>query len=193
MTVHRLRRIGGTLVVSQALKVDTISERTSAAGVTIDGVKLKDSEPYCDVINEKTGAAGVTIDGAKLKDSLVEANLKDGVLIGGDAITKIKTGTYTGDGTTSKAITGIGFQPKMVTIWVHETSPAFSEIHTRMDQMYTNMSAMHFEFDSATDHPHGMSDDHLISLDADGFTVDDNAADSHPNKLNQVYDYIAFG
>ena len=50
------------------LYVDTISEFTSAAGVTIDGVKLKDSQPYCDVINEKTSAAGVTVDGVLLKD-----------------------------------------------------------------------------------------------------------------------------
>jgi hypothetical protein len=53
----------------KVLKTNTISETTSAAGVTIDGVKLKDSEPYCDVINEKSSAAGVTVDGVKLKDS----------------------------------------------------------------------------------------------------------------------------
>jgi len=52
-----------------AVLSDVISEFSSAAGVTIDGVKLKDSEPYCDVINEKTVTAGVTIDGVKLKDS----------------------------------------------------------------------------------------------------------------------------
>lgn len=49
---------------------DTISEKTATAGVTIDGVKLKDSQPYCDVINEKTSATGVTIDGILLKDDL---------------------------------------------------------------------------------------------------------------------------
>jgi hypothetical protein len=48
-------------------KVDTISELTSAAGVTVDGVLLKDSVST-DVINEKTSATGVTIDGVLLKD-----------------------------------------------------------------------------------------------------------------------------
>ena len=53
------------------LYTDTIGEQTAAAGVTIDGVKLKDSEVYTDVVNEKTSTAGVTLDGVKLKDSQV--------------------------------------------------------------------------------------------------------------------------
>ena len=48
---------------------DTMSEITAAAGVTIDGVLLKDSEVTTDTINEKTGAAGVTIDNFKIKDN----------------------------------------------------------------------------------------------------------------------------
>ena len=55
--------------------VDVISEKTAATGVTIDGVKLKDSEPYTDAINEKTGGAGVTVDGVLLKDSEVTTDV----------------------------------------------------------------------------------------------------------------------
>lgn len=62
---------GGSLKAN--LSADTISEITSTAGVTIDGVKLKDSQPYCDVINEKTAATGVTVDGVLLKDFNVAA------------------------------------------------------------------------------------------------------------------------
>jgi hypothetical protein len=58
--------IGGTTI-----EADTISEATEAAGVTVDGVKLKDSQVYTDVINEKTAAAGVTADGVKLKDGAI--------------------------------------------------------------------------------------------------------------------------
>ena len=36
-------------------------------------------------------------------------------------------------------------------------------------------------------------DNRLISLDADGFTVDDDDSDSHPNKLGETYDYLALG
>src|SRR3990167_5157726 len=47
---------------------DTISEQTSATGVTIDGVLLKDSQVKTDTIIEKTAAAGVTADSVLLKD-----------------------------------------------------------------------------------------------------------------------------
>ena len=60
--------LAATSVSATSVATDTISEETAAAGVTIDGVKLKDSEPYCDVINEKTATTGVTIDGMLVKD-----------------------------------------------------------------------------------------------------------------------------
>ena len=31
----------------------------------------------------------------------------------------------------------------------------------------------------------------ITSLDSDGFTVSDNSANEHPNKANQVYNYMA--
>ena len=52
------------------VKVDTISERTAAGGVTIDGVLIKDSIVNTDTISEKTAAAGVTIDGVLVKDGI---------------------------------------------------------------------------------------------------------------------------
>lgn len=54
------------------LYVDQIGEQTAAAGVTLDGVLLKDSQVTTDVINEKTAATGVTIDGVELKDGEVD-------------------------------------------------------------------------------------------------------------------------
>jgi hypothetical protein len=35
--------------------------------------------------------------------------------------------------------------------------------------------------------------DAIISLDTDGFTVDDAGTDDHPNRLNQLYNYMAIG
>jgi len=63
--------IDGVLLKDNAVNTDTINEKTSAAGVTVDGVLLKDSQVSTDTINEKTSAAGVTIDGVLLKDSAV--------------------------------------------------------------------------------------------------------------------------
>lgn len=55
------------------IETDTVNETTSAAGVTIDGVLLKDSQVTTDVILEKTAAAGVTIDSVLLKDGVVKS------------------------------------------------------------------------------------------------------------------------
>ena len=66
-----------TLTATSAVVTDTISERTAAAGVTIDGVLLKDSdievdECRSDTVSEKTSGAGVTVDGVLLKDAVVQ-------------------------------------------------------------------------------------------------------------------------
>jgi hypothetical protein len=66
--------IDGVLLKDSQLNTDQINEKTADTGVTIDGVKLKDSQPYCDVINEKTADTGVTIDGVLLKDSQVSTD-----------------------------------------------------------------------------------------------------------------------
>lgn len=58
--------LGGA--ASNAVVADVISERTSATGVTVDGVLLKDSTVKTDTIIEKTSAAGVTIDDCLIKD-----------------------------------------------------------------------------------------------------------------------------
>lgn len=60
-----------TVKAAVEVQADTISEKTAAAGVTIDGVKCKDSQVYTDTINEKTAAAGVTLDSVLLKDGSV--------------------------------------------------------------------------------------------------------------------------
>jgi len=59
------------ITINDTIKVDTISEKTSANGVTIDGVNLKDSVVKTDTISEKTSAAGVTIDGLLIKDGAI--------------------------------------------------------------------------------------------------------------------------
>ena len=52
---------------------DTIGEYTSAAGVTVDGVGLKDGTVVTDTIVGGDHANGVDVDGVLLKDSSVTA------------------------------------------------------------------------------------------------------------------------
>ena len=91
-----------------------------------------------------------------------------------DAVSKlfcrIKTGTYTGDGSTGQAITGVGFQPKHVKIWPHPTvDDNAEEIHEKLDQSWGDYAYVH----SGT-FPHHIRDNRINSLDADGFTVDES-------------------
>ena len=53
------------------VQVDAINESTTNAGVTVDGVLIKDNAVNTDTITEKTSGSGVTIDGALVKDSKV--------------------------------------------------------------------------------------------------------------------------
>lgn len=65
------------------LLVDVIDESTAAAGVTVDGVLLKDGGAVfadgaaveVDTVNEATAAAGVTIDGLLIKDGSVRPDV----------------------------------------------------------------------------------------------------------------------
>lgn len=113
-------------------RFDTVHEHTAGAGVTLDGVKLKDSEVYTDVIKEKTSAAGVTLDGVLLKDSEVTTDvikektgaagvtidgclIKDGraALLATAAIFKTAV-EVTGDGNPQNTAHGLGAVPTLV-------------------------------------------------------------------------------
>lgn len=80
-------------------KADTISESTAAAGVTVDGVLLKDGSatftaaPLTDAISEKTSAAGVTVDGVQLKDGVLQAGAIESPTTGGTSTAYTVTNT----------------------------------------------------------------------------------------------------
>lgn len=112
------------------------------------------------------------------------------VLVGSGEVqaSRITTGTYVGDGTTSKSITGLGFQPKFVQIWGDFNADASGkEIQMKMTEMDTQFS-WHLHQDVI-----GVRDNRVISLDADGFTVDDDGADAEPNKNGMTFLYLAIG
>lgn len=107
--------------------------------------------------------------------------------------TLIKTGTYTGDGTTSQAITGIGFSPKYVKIWRRETvdNTGLVIFETTPDIIDDNAAGGAILHDGVLDH--SFQTDKIISLDSDGFTVDDSGIDANPNQDTIVYNYMALG
>jgi len=103
----------------------------------------------------------------------------------------VQTLTYTGNGSTSYHI-DTTIHPLWVRIWQRET----------VDR--TDIVAYETTNTIIDDHANGMSikehanllkvvTDHIISLDANGFTVDDGGADEHPNKNGQVYNVLVLG
>ena len=103
---------------------------------------------------------------------------------------RIATGTYTGDGSTSHAITGIGFQPKYVKIFVVVAAEAATMIFETVENLTASYAVSHI---TVANNEHYASKDSIISLDVDGFTVDDDGTDAHPNKNTQVYAYLCLG
>lgn len=70
--------IEGIRLRDSIMEINSIGEATPAAGVIVDGVLLKDAEVYTDTINEKTSDTGVTIDDVLLKDGAIQT---DGTLL----------------------------------------------------------------------------------------------------------------
>jgi len=107
----------------------------------------------------------------------------------GDVLARIKIGTYTGNGATSLAITGVGFSPKYVRIWERATSDGTGVYVGETNTAIIDDNAAGGAVVAGTT----FRDNEIISLDTDGFTVDDDGADAHPNKNSSVYSYMALG
>lgn len=109
--------------------------------------------------------------------------------------TRMATGSYTGDGAESQGITGVGFQVVTMMLAVRVTAAGGM----------SNRGWLHTWDTLIDNHANGLSiswvgaevyqyiQDAVISLDADGFTVDDAAADTHPNMNGVVYDFVCWG
>ena len=102
-------------------------------------------------------------------------------------------GTYSGDGTTSQAITGIGFAPIYAKIWANEATSGVTlhVFETTSDYVDNHGNGLSIRHQSGGGHV--AWDDGIISLDSDGFTVDDNGADVDPNKNGVTYCYFCLG
>jgi hypothetical protein len=98
---------------------------------------------------------------------------------------RMATGTYTGDGNATQAITGVGFQPDFLFV-THETASA-SESYYKSDQNTNSINH------NSTVSANNGSADHIVSLDSDGFTVGDGTGTSNAMNVNtRVYTYIAW-
>ena len=100
------------------------------------------------------------------------------------------TGTYTGDGAATQAIIGVGFQPTLVFIiklvlnTANLDSPAKKTDQDGANAYVWQKTTAEWRYGA----------DHIISLDADGFTVGDGTplGVNTLNILNRAYNYVCF-
>lgn len=104
--------------------------------------------------------------------------------------TRIKVGTYTGNGAATQAITGVGFQPDILVIVAHNYVDNIA-IWVTDKQMPTGGSG---KLAKRTTTDGSLVADMIRSLDADGFTVGDGTTigDNELNVNNVDYSYWAF-
>lgn len=109
----------------------------------------------------------------------------------------VATGTYTGDGATSQAITGLGFAPLLVYISRRFTTASNyddREIGFTSDVIVDdNASGTSVVIEGNTAGRTQSAENSIIALGADGFSVDDNGSDQDPNQNTTVYNFWAIG
>ena len=100
-------------------------------------------------------------------------------------------GTYTGNGSTGQAISGVGFTPKYLSI---SNSPTDGSGGTTLttNTLYVDDAATGLALKLTAAVYEGKADN-IKSIDADGFTVSDAGTDEHPNKNGETYYYLAIG
>ena len=146
----------------------------------------------------RLSAPGVeTFTAGKISVAITHSAPKEGQtgIVAASAPAKIKSGTYTGDDTTSQPITGVGFRPKYVRIWKQSLVQAqIAVFETTTDIVDDNAAGAAIFIAALGGNPNvKLLFNKIISLDADGFTVDDNGINDDPNIAGQIYNYLAIG
>lgn len=109
----------------------------------------------------------------------------------------IETGTYTGDGETSKAVSlsDASLVIKYIRIWERtEANATDIAVYESSDTIVDdNASGLAIEFVGTG--PTGPTSriNAIIAVGTGSFTVDDAGTDNHPNKNSQVYNYVVMG
>jgi len=111
----------------------------------------------------------------------------------------IASGSYTGDGQATQAVTGLGFTPKYLRLDRRYTSDQTAAQSKGANvQAYTslldnNAAGMALTGNDATNEFLTYTIDCIRSFDSDGFTVGDAGTSNHPNNNTTVYDFVAIG
>ena len=157
----------------------TITDDTGNDEVDIDVVEANIN--HNSLLNYTVATHRVINDGGTSTTELWSASkISTEIAAVGGGTAELATGTYTGDGNATQAITGVGFQAEFIFVWpaVDGQSPT-GPGHKSVDDGTKTRSGFAY------------NDDHVISLDADGFTVGDGTGTSNLYNVSaRVYNYV---
>lgn len=156
-------------------------------GVHASGADITVSRSASDTIN---GYTSVTVNDDTI--SWFYVNAAGNGYITEQKGARIATGTYTGDGTTSQAITGVGFPPKFVMISPNAPSEDAYTVWWTFDTLVDDM-ALGAAIFLQPSQANSILNNRIRSLNADGFTVSDDNLDAAPNATGAIYNYLAIG
>lgn len=110
-------------------------------------------------------------------------------LLAGTKAARLALGTYTGNGAATKAVTGVGFQPKFLLIYAATASAPPYGVWLKM-----SIDGTKARYIASVVYV----DDAIISLDSDGFTVGDctgigSGLGNETNLNGTTYNYLALG
>lgn len=165
----------------QALRFIPANTNTGAVTINVNSLGAK----------AVTKSGAVALEAGDLSTSQIHTIVYDGTRFQLESFVRLKTGFYTGDGSTSQAITGVGFRPKVLII-VLPNSDGSASIFGITTTSFMARDAQGLGLFMSTGAVTNL-DNRFISLDSDGFTVSDDGADVFPNTNAQIYDYIAWG
>ena len=119
--------------------------------------------------------------------ALASSNLPDAAII--DGTEHFNTVTYTGDGASSKSITGVGFNAAPDLVWVKNRASAYD--HALMDSVRGASAAYLSTNNTASESTYGSLYGDFTSFDSDGFTVAEGSDSTYPdaafNQSSEAY------
>jgi hypothetical protein len=112
---------------------------------------------------------------------------------GSGAFTLAVSGSYTGDGAASLAITGLGITPQFLMICKRSTGGGAGVAAVTWSSMVDdNAAGMAYRFAAGSTHGATVTDQ-VRSMESGGFTVGDTATQGSINSDTSVYNYFAIG
>ena len=175
-TVTTIDINGGTINGITPLVV--VDGGTGASTLTDHGVLLGSGSGAVSATGAGTAGQVLTSGGAGADPAFADA--------GGTAVA---TGEYTGDGTTSQAITGLGFQVMYLQVNAKVAGSAASAGYVTYDEVVADASGGGWYWAGNN----YVNTGKFVSLDSDGFTVTDGGSNYPPNADTVVYWYVAMG